>query len=321
MYQVGDFHSGCWHITRITSMYKHIRTISSCQIPVFFWPSIKPSHFDVKTLGFWGIQSGDSADWSWILEISDWLDQSMGQNVGIYPSLSPQSCGMCIPLGHICDSPCCRVYIDHRLEIGYPQVFASSIGTPWNYPWGIFQPRITRGYRLHMRWCSPQNYLGLWAPKQKSTIWVWFIKSTVRKATHELGHYWQQSIAFHDALWLENWRNPLAKSQPTAGAANQSNPLSVCRTQDLLWNSQVSLQVQALVHYFGIGLQLFGIFLLAALYNSPASHLKRAEALVNLEVMAGRPVPHLRMPREQDGFANGDVSAATLREVSWECEM
>ena len=35
MYQVGDFHSGCWHITRITNMYKHIRTISSCQIPVF----------------------------------------------------------------------------------------------------------------------------------------------------------------------------------------------------------------------------------------------------------------------------------------------
>jgi hypothetical protein len=63
-----------------------------------------------------------------------------------------------------------------------------------------------------------------------------------------------------------------------------------------------------------MGFQLLGIFL-----NSKP--LSRAEALVNLEVMAGRPVLHLRMPREQDGFANGDVSAATLRKVSWDRDL
>ena len=179
-------------------MYKHIRTISSCQIPVFLLTIHKSQTFWCENIGLLRrVQSGDSADWSWILEISDWLDKSMGQNVGIYPSLSPQSCGMCIPLGHICDSPCCRVYSSHYCTTveelvttymgflwfsgnrpspgNWVPVFASSIGTPWklgifmgktwNYRWGIFQPWITRGYQRYemifssklLRFVSPKT--------------------------------------------------------------------------------------------------------------------------------------------------------------------
>ena len=102
--------------------------------------------------------------------------------------------------------------------------------------------------------------------------------------------------------------NPL--QEPQNNQANLYRWYSVSRNQDF-WILQVSLQVQV---SFWNG---FSIFLLFHFWcsNSPALYVD--EALVNLEVMAGRPASHLRMSREQGGFANGDVCTAALREVSW----
>ena len=85
---------------------------------------------------------------------------------------------------------------------------------------------ITRGYQTYeIIWAK--HYVGLWAPKQQPTIWVWVATFSVQEVTHELGHYWKSSIESHDALWIENWRNPTSQITTSCRNGKPINRVSI----------------------------------------------------------------------------------------------